>query len=107
MTPLTGTGTRTYAHMCRMDHIEIGHNDSGDDERCPVCRVMDALAAERARREAAEGALVEAIQAIRNMRDYAAPKVDFPDIPGWSNHDALVRAESHFQQYGEGSNNDG
>lgn len=30
----------TYPHMCRMDHTEIGHADSGDDERCPLCQVM-------------------------------------------------------------------
>jgi hypothetical protein len=24
-----------------MDHQEIGHSDSGDDERCPLCRQMD------------------------------------------------------------------
>jgi hypothetical protein len=35
--------SRVYAHMCRDQHIEIGHNDSGEDERCPVCRAMDAL----------------------------------------------------------------
>lgn len=31
-----------YAHMCREDHVEIGHNDS-ENERCPLCRVLDAL----------------------------------------------------------------
>lgn len=34
-------GNHTYPHMCRMDHIEIGHADSGDDERCPLCRAID------------------------------------------------------------------
>ena len=41
----------TYAHMCRMDHVEIGHNDS-EHELCPLCRMQnerDALA-ERAER---------------------------------------------------------
>lgn len=32
-----------YSHMCRDQHIEIGHNDSGEDERCPLCRAIDAL----------------------------------------------------------------
>lgn len=32
--------TYTYAHMCRMDHPQIGHNVS-DDERCPLCRERD------------------------------------------------------------------
>ena len=27
---------RTYAHMCRMDHVEIGFNDS-EVEPCPLC----------------------------------------------------------------------
>ena len=26
-----------------MDHIEIGHAHSDDDERCPLCRVIAAL----------------------------------------------------------------
>jgi hypothetical protein len=26
--------------MCRVDHIEIGHNDSSED-RCPLCRCID------------------------------------------------------------------
>lgn len=34
----------SYAHMCRDDHVEIGHNDSSD-ERCPVCYLCDALIA--------------------------------------------------------------
>lgn len=31
-----------YPHMCRMDHIEIGHHDNGY-EQCPMCRVIAAL----------------------------------------------------------------
>lgn len=31
-----------YPHMCRMDHIEIGHKDS-EREQCPLCRVVHAL----------------------------------------------------------------
>jgi hypothetical protein len=34
-------GAYQYAHMCRDGHVQIGHNDSGDDERCPVCRETD------------------------------------------------------------------
>lgn len=33
----------SYPHMCRDDHIEIGHAYSGDDERCPLCQAMSAL----------------------------------------------------------------
>lgn len=29
-----------YAHMCRMDHEEIGHNDS-EHEDCPLCRMQN------------------------------------------------------------------
>jgi len=39
----------SYPHMCRDGHVQIGHSDSGDDERCPLCRVNDAFAAERAK----------------------------------------------------------
>lgn len=28
---------RSYPHMCRDDHVEIGHFDS-EYEQCPVCR---------------------------------------------------------------------
>lgn len=35
--------TYSYPHMCRDQHIQIGHNDSGDDERCPLCRALDGL----------------------------------------------------------------
>lgn len=31
---------KSYPHMCRMDHIEIGHRDSSE-ERCPMCRMRD------------------------------------------------------------------
>lgn len=31
-----------HAHMCRDDHVEIGHNDS-ESEQCPLCRVCNAL----------------------------------------------------------------
>lgn len=34
---------RSYPHMCRDEHIEIGHADSGDDERCPLCRAKDHI----------------------------------------------------------------
>lgn len=31
-----------YAHMCRDEHQQIGHNDS-EHERCPLCRANDNL----------------------------------------------------------------
>lgn len=36
--------TRTYAHMCRDDHQEIGHNDS-EHEQCPLCRAHGEIVA--------------------------------------------------------------
>lgn len=34
---------RSYPHMCRCDHDEIGYSESNtSDERCPLCRSMDA-----------------------------------------------------------------
>lgn len=30
-------GKKEYAHMCRMDHVQIGHNES-EHEECPLCR---------------------------------------------------------------------
>lgn len=44
----------TYAHMCRSDHQQIGHNDS-EHERCPLCRANDHVERlEEALRECAE-----------------------------------------------------
>jgi hypothetical protein len=34
---------RTYAHMCRADHVEIGFNDS-EIEPCPLCDAMNRRA---------------------------------------------------------------
>ena len=41
-------------HYCTMDHAPIRHWDSGDDERCPLCRAVDALAAKGAEIERLE-----------------------------------------------------
>jgi hypothetical protein len=38
----------TYAHMCRDEHVEIGHNDS-ESEMCPLCRAISRRDAERER----------------------------------------------------------
>jgi hypothetical protein len=32
----------SYPHMCRMDHVEIGHKDS-EHEQCPLCRTIAFL----------------------------------------------------------------
>lgn len=34
---LLGANMKVYPHMCRDGHDEIGF--SGDDERCPICRL--------------------------------------------------------------------
>ena len=36
---------KSYPHMCRMDHPEIGHSVSDNDDRCPLCRALDEIAA--------------------------------------------------------------
>ena len=38
---------KTFAHMCQDEHVRIGHKDS-EYERCPLCRVLDELAALKA-----------------------------------------------------------
>lgn len=40
---MTSYNAFSYAHMCNDQHVQIGHDDSGDDERCPLCRAIDAL----------------------------------------------------------------
>ena len=35
-----------YPHHCCDGHVQIGHIDSGDDERCPLCRTL-AIAAQQ------------------------------------------------------------
>ena len=34
---------QSYPHMCRSDHVEIGHADSSS-EICPLCRAHDRIA---------------------------------------------------------------
>jgi ribosomal protein L37AE/L43A len=48
----------TYAHMCRDEHEQIGHNDS-ENERCPVCRERDRAERAEQARDAAHAALRE------------------------------------------------
>jgi len=63
---------RQYPHMCRDQHIEIGHRDSGDDERCPLCRALDGL--ERIAQVCLdnEGPNVSHDLALRFVKDVAA-----------------------------------
>lgn len=35
----------TYAHFCRDGHVQIGHNESRDNELCPMCHAVSALEA--------------------------------------------------------------
>lgn len=30
----------SYAHMCRDGHVQIGYNDSTNDELCPMCLLL-------------------------------------------------------------------
>lgn len=52
---------RRYAHMCRMDHEQIGHNDS-EHEQCPLCRAQDE-------RDVLSTELAEAKAEIERMRE--------------------------------------
>jgi hypothetical protein len=36
-----GMKKNSYPFMCRMDHPQIGYDESGDDERCPLCFMRD------------------------------------------------------------------
>ena len=69
---------RGYAHICRDNHVQIGHNDS-DHEQCPVCRERNRadhaevqLAAERQARETLE----QAAKALVVKLDAAIPALD-------------------------------
>jgi hypothetical protein len=53
----------TYAHMCRDEHVQIGHNDS-EHEMCPLCQA-----------KAEVGRLHDL---LREVRPYV---VDSPDEP--------------------------
>jgi hypothetical protein len=37
---------RTAPHFCRMGHVAIRFWHADEDERCPLCRTLDALVAE-------------------------------------------------------------
>lgn len=60
-TSLERRAVRRYAHMCRMDHEQIGHNDS-EHEQCPLCRAQDE-------RDALSTELAEAKAEIERMRE--------------------------------------
>ncbi len=32
---------KQYNAMCKCDHIQIGYNIFDEDERCPLCRLID------------------------------------------------------------------
>ena len=56
--------TYKYAHMCRLDHDQIGHNDSSS-EMCPLCRAIDELATLKAQRD-------ELLEALKGLLPYAS-----------------------------------
>lgn len=60
---------RSYPHMCRMDHVEIGHSMSDEDERCPLCRALDEGGRLREENELLRGRLVSRDEALRHYED--------------------------------------
>jgi hypothetical protein len=71
--------TYSYPHMCRDEHIQIGHNDS-EHERCPLCRALDrAVSAERAMQEMMEVAR----QADAEIERLRAALIRFADRSNW------------------------
>lgn len=50
--------SKQYAHMCRMDHTQIAHNDS-ETEQCPLCDALDDV-----------HVLREALQATQDELDW-------------------------------------
>jgi hypothetical protein len=40
------TSMPEFPHMCKMDHIEIGHRDSSRED-CPLCRLSGVVDAAR------------------------------------------------------------
>lgn len=38
-----GFNVFTYSSMCCDQHQAIGHDNRGNDERCPLCQAIDAL----------------------------------------------------------------
>ena len=79
--------------MCRMEHqrVQYSHNENEDpnDERCPMCRVIDILAAERKRRWELQAALVR----LRDC-DWV---ISYPVHSVWQDiaRAALAKAEQH------------
>jgi uncharacterized small protein (DUF1192 family) len=77
---MTREPVKSYAHMCRDGHTQIGHNDSSDDERCPLCRALadsERLKAELARirglpRLAALDAEIEWLRALLRRHQVCA-----------------------------------
>ena len=57
----------TYAHMCQMDHEQIGHNDS-NYELCPLCRAINALEAIAEDLDTNAEAAVYAKNTLRHLR---------------------------------------
>ena len=62
----------SYPHMCRDEHVQIGHSDS-ENERCPLCRANDAFDAQKALVQTLRTALEEAKSAILEDTPKACP----------------------------------
>ncbi len=75
-----------YAHMCRDQHVQIGHDYSGNDERCPLCQAIDALEQIMVTCADNAGATVRHDLALKFVGDVAA-----------KTHAALVVPPAHQQ----------
>src|SRR5262245_7030366 len=57
----------SYAHMCRDEHIETGHNDS-EHEMCPLCRALAENEQVRGERDSHWEVIKDAAAQIERLR---------------------------------------
>jgi predicted RNase H-like nuclease (RuvC/YqgF family) len=83
-------------HMCRMDHQEIRHEESGDDERCPVCIANDEIYRLRERIEELEERDAGVLQMLKDKissGNISVTEVDIRDkCPGHHITDKQINA---------------
>lgn len=80
---------RAYAgkappHLCMDGHEPIGHWDSGDDERCPLCRANDRLSEAVSR----IGSMQAQIDAL--MLEYCPDEMTPEQLAEWQRHQVVV-----------------
>lgn len=71
---LDAARANSYPHMCRMDHVQIGHRDSEGDEQCPLCVALYDNAALRAECKAVRSKLREGVMQARATREALAQR---------------------------------